>query len=97
MPVRRRFPPTTPRQQVDEYHVAQQVFLYPAGSGASNAQKDYQRPLLILGTLVALRSSHRLRKSGLAADRAGGGAVTRDGIPCVHWCGTLAAGATPAG
>jgi putative ABC transport system permease protein len=47
------FPPTTPRQQVDEY-LAQQVFLYPAGSGASNAQKDYQRPLLILGTLVAL-------------------------------------------
>ena len=30
------------------------ILLFPAASGASNLQKNYRRPLLILGCLVAL-------------------------------------------
>ena len=43
----------TPKQTIDAY-LSQAVILLPAGSGASGLQKDYRRPLLILGVLVGL-------------------------------------------
>ncbi len=43
----------TPRAVVDAY-LDQKLVLLPAGSGASDIQKEYRRPLLILGILVAL-------------------------------------------
>ncbi len=47
------FASDTPREAIDR-HLNQKLVLFPAGSGASELQKDYQRPLAILGLLVAL-------------------------------------------
>ncbi|MDP8979209.1 MAG: ABC transporter permease, partial [Acidobacteriota bacterium] len=49
----KRFDPDTPKQNVDAL-LSQAVLLMPAASGASQMQKEYRRPLLILGILVAL-------------------------------------------
>jgi len=43
----------TPKQIVDAY-LSEKVVLFPAGSGASDIQKEYRRPLIILAALVAL-------------------------------------------
>jgi putative ABC transport system permease protein len=43
----------TPKQAIDAY-LSQTVNLFPAASGASDLQRNYRRPLLILGLLVAL-------------------------------------------
>jgi predicted permease len=43
----------TPKQAIDQY-LSQSVILLPAAAGASGLQKDYRRPLLILGVLVGL-------------------------------------------
>ncbi len=43
----------TPKQVIDAY-LSQAVVLLPAASGASSLQRDYRRPLLLLGVLVAL-------------------------------------------
>ena len=42
-----------PKQAIDAY-LSQAIVLFPAAAGASDLQKDYRRPLLILGLLVAL-------------------------------------------
>lgn len=49
----RTFQSDTPKQTIDAY-LSQSVALFPAGSGASGLQKNYRRPMLILGALVAL-------------------------------------------
>lgn len=49
----KNFAADTPREAV-ERHLNQKLVLFPAASGASDLQKEYQRPLLILGLLVAL-------------------------------------------
>ncbi|MBI1897160.1 MAG: ABC transporter permease [Acidobacteria bacterium] len=49
----KNFASDTPREAI-ERHLNQKLILLSAASGASNLQKDYQRPLLILGLLVAL-------------------------------------------
>jgi len=43
----------TPKQIVDAY-LSEKILLFPAASGASEMQKEYRRPLLILAVLVAL-------------------------------------------
>jgi predicted permease len=43
----------TPKQAIDAY-LSQAVAFFPAASGASEFQRVYRRPLLILGVLVAL-------------------------------------------
>src|SRR6266511_1754861 len=47
------FDADTPRQVIDRY-MSQILALMPAAEGASDLQKQYRRPLLILGVLVAL-------------------------------------------
>lgn len=47
------FSTDTPREVI-ERHLKQGLILVSAASGASNLQKDYQRPLLFLGLLVSL-------------------------------------------
>jgi putative ABC transport system permease protein len=47
------FPADTPKQQIDDY-LSERILIFPAASGASNLQKEYRRPLLILAVLVAL-------------------------------------------
>ena len=49
----RSFSSDTPKQTVDRF-LSQSVLLLPAGSGASDLQKDYRKPLVILGILVLL-------------------------------------------
>lgn len=49
----RNFAPDTPREAI-ERHLNQKLELFPAARGASPLQKEYKRPLLILGWLVAL-------------------------------------------
>src|SRR5262249_4421276 len=49
----KRFDSDTPQQTIRN-HLAQTVELLPAGSGASDLQRSYRQPLLILGVLVAL-------------------------------------------
>jgi hypothetical protein len=44
---------TIPQRAIDA-QLSQQLFLEPAASGASDLQKTFRRPLLILGVLVAL-------------------------------------------
>jgi predicted permease len=46
-------PPETPRDRIDAL-LSEQVKLLPAGSGASNTQKTFRRPLLVLASLVSL-------------------------------------------
>jgi predicted permease len=43
----------TPRQVIETY-LNKKLVLFPAAAGASRLQKEYQRPLAILGLLVAL-------------------------------------------
>lgn len=50
---RKNFASDTPPEAI-ERHLNQKLTLLSAASGASNLQKDYRRPLLILGLLVAL-------------------------------------------
>jgi predicted permease len=47
------FPADTPKQLIDDY-LSERVLIFPAASGASELQKEYRRPLLILAVLVAL-------------------------------------------
>src|SRR5882724_270748 len=47
------FQSDTPKQIIDSY-LNEKVLLSPAASGASDIQKEYRRPLLILAVLVAL-------------------------------------------
>jgi predicted permease len=47
------FPADTPKLTIDAY-LSESVVLYPAASGASDIQKNYRRPLLILAVLVVL-------------------------------------------
>ena len=49
----KNFASATPREVI-ERHLNQKLVLLSAASGASDLQKEYQRPLLILGLLVAL-------------------------------------------
>lgn len=49
----KNFDADTPRQAIDLY-MSQKLMLLPAAAGASDLQKQYRRPLLILGVLVAL-------------------------------------------
>ncbi len=49
----KNFASDTPHEAI-ERHLTQKLILLSAASGASDLQKDYQRPLLILGLLVAL-------------------------------------------
>jgi putative ABC transport system permease protein len=49
----KNFASDTPREAI-ERHLDQKLALLPAGRGASPLQKEYKRPLLILGLLVAL-------------------------------------------
>lgn len=49
----KRFGADTPREFIDLY-MSQKLRLMPAAAGASDLQKQYRRPLLILGVLVAL-------------------------------------------
>jgi predicted permease len=49
----KNFHSDTPKQVIDNA-MAERVMLLPAGHGASPLQKEYRRPLLILGLLVAL-------------------------------------------
>lgn len=49
----RRFDADTAKPVIDAF-LKQSIRLLPAGSGASQLQKSYRRPLLILGVLVAL-------------------------------------------
>ena len=48
-----RFPGDTPKTVIDAY-LNEKLLLLPAASGASQVQKDYRRPLLILATLIVL-------------------------------------------
>src|SRR2546422_2170918 len=47
------FQSDTPKQIIDTY-LNEKVLLFPAASGASDIQKEYRRPLLILAVVVAL-------------------------------------------
>jgi predicted permease len=47
------FPSDTLKQVIDAY-LAEKVLLFPAASGASDIQRQYRRPLIILAVLVAL-------------------------------------------
>ena len=47
------FPPDTPKERIDEF-LAAEIRLLPAGSGVSQAQKTFRRPLLILAALAAV-------------------------------------------
>jgi len=49
----RSFRPDMPKSQVDAY-LKESILLFPAAAGASETQKQYRRPLLILACLVAL-------------------------------------------
>lgn len=49
----KNFAADTPREAIEK-HLGQKLALLPAAHGASPLQKEYQRPLLILGALVAL-------------------------------------------
>lgn len=49
----KNFPSDTPKQII-EAMLSERMLLLPASSGASGLQKEYRRPLLILGFLVAL-------------------------------------------
>ena len=49
----KNFQSDTPKQVLDAY-LGEKLLLLPAGSGASNVQKEYRRPLMILAVLVAL-------------------------------------------
>jgi predicted permease len=49
----RKIPADTPKPVIDAY-LSESLLLFPAGSGASEIQKEYRRPLLILACLVAL-------------------------------------------
>ena len=49
----KNFASDTPHEAI-ERHLSQKLILLSAASGASDLQKDYQRPLLILGLLVGL-------------------------------------------
>jgi predicted permease len=46
-------PADTPKQIIDAY-LREKVLLVPAASGASDIQREYRRPLIILAVLVAL-------------------------------------------
>lgn len=47
------FPGDTPKPVIDAY-LSEKLTLFPAGSGASDVQRAYRRPLLILAALVVL-------------------------------------------
>jgi putative ABC transport system permease protein len=49
----RTFRPDIPKSQIDAY-LKESILLFPAAAGASETQKQYRRPLLILACLVAL-------------------------------------------
>ncbi len=49
----RNFPSDTPKPVIDAY-LREKVILLPAASGASELQREYRRPLLILAALVVL-------------------------------------------
>jgi predicted permease len=49
----KNFASDTPRQAI-EHHLQQKLTLFSAASGASRLQKDYKRPLVIVGLLVLL-------------------------------------------
>jgi predicted permease len=49
----KRFDADTPRKTIEAF-LSQGIQLMPAASGASEVQKTYRRPLLILGVLVAM-------------------------------------------
>src|SRR5439155_9959175 len=49
----KRLDSDTPKQAIDAY-LNKSVVLLPAAAGASDMQKEYRRPLLILTVLVAL-------------------------------------------
>ncbi|HYW46717.1 MAG TPA: ADOP family duplicated permease [Bryobacteraceae bacterium] len=47
------FLPNTPKSVIDQF-LSESILLLPAASGASDLQRGYRRPLLILASLVAL-------------------------------------------
>src|SRR5205807_5211830 len=49
----KEFASDTPRHILDAY-LNEKVLLFPAAAGASDMQREYRRPLLILAILVAL-------------------------------------------